>query len=64
VADCTVRIKLGQEGWLKQPVAKVVARTTSKEDLSWPVIRDHVRVTNVARHRSQEILVPEVWVHP
>ncbi len=27
------------EGWLKQSVAKVVAKTLSKEDLSWPVIR-------------------------
>ncbi len=46
-----VRMELGQEGWLKQPVAKVVARTASKEDLLWPVIRDDVGVTNVARQR-------------
>ncbi len=45
-----VRMELGQEGWRKQLVAKLIAKTTSKEDLSWPVIRDHIRVTNVARH--------------
>ncbi len=39
-------------------VAKVVARTVSKEDILWPVIRDHVRVTNVAEHRYQENPVP------
>ncbi len=43
-------MELGQEGQLKQPVAKVFARTGSKEDLSWLVIRDHIRFTHVARH--------------
>jgi hypothetical protein len=38
----TVRMELGQDGWLKQPAAKIFARTTSKEDLSWPVIRDYI----------------------
>ncbi len=42
-----VKIELGQEGWLKQPVAKVLVKTVSKEDLLWPVIRNHVGVTNV-----------------
>ncbi len=35
-------MELGQEGWLKQLVARL-------EDLSWLVIRDHVGVTTVAR---------------
>ncbi len=39
-----VKMELGQKGWLKKPVAKVIAKTASKEDLWWPVIRDHVRV--------------------
>jgi hypothetical protein len=40
---------IGQEGWLKQPVQRLF-QIVSKEDLSWPVIKDHVEVTNVARH--------------
>jgi hypothetical protein len=35
-----VRMELGQEGRLKQPVAKVRGSTM-------PVIRDHIRVTTV-----------------
>ncbi len=48
----TVRMKLGHEGWLKQPVTKVMVKIASKEDLSWWVIRDHVKDTNVASSRS------------
>jgi hypothetical protein len=40
-------MEVGQEGWLKQPVAKVVAKTVSKEDLLRSVNRDHVGVANV-----------------
>jgi hypothetical protein len=43
-----VRWELGQEGWLKQPVAKVVTKIASKEDLFWPLIWDQVGVTNAA----------------
>jgi hypothetical protein len=39
-----LKMELGQEGWLKHPVAKVIKKTVSKEDLLWPVIRDHVSV--------------------
>ncbi len=53
-----LRMELGQEGWLR------LSQITSKEDLSWPVIRYSVGVTNVVRHCLQEIPVPEVWVHP
>jgi hypothetical protein len=43
-------MELGQEEWLKQPVAKVIVKTASEEDLLWTVIRDHVGVTNTVRY--------------
>jgi hypothetical protein len=57
-------MELEQKGWLKQPAARVVMKTASKEDLLWPVIRDHDGVITVARHHEQEIPVQEVWGYP
>ncbi len=39
-------------------------KTANKEDLLWPVIRDHDGVINEARHHEQEIPVQEVGVYP
>jgi hypothetical protein len=51
-----VRMELGEEGWLKQLVAKVIG--------SWPVIRDQVGVTTVVRRHLQAIPVPKWGLHP
>jgi hypothetical protein len=51
-----VRMELGEEGWLKQLVAKVIG--------SWPVIRDQVGVTTVVRRHLQAIPFQSVGCTP
>ncbi len=59
-----VKMELRQEGRLKQLVAKVVAKTASKEDLLWLVIRDHVRIFLCSETSLTGNPVSEVWMHP
>ncbi len=52
----------GRHGWCRRWLRS--REITSKDDLSKPVIRDHIRVTNAADNANRRIPVPESWVHP
>ncbi len=52
-----VRMELGQEGWLKQLVAKL-------RGPMWLVIMDHIGVPSVVRWHWQVIPVPKCELHP